>query len=651
MTVPMSTRPGPRLGAPLLPPWFSRLLALLVLLSLGALLGGCSLLPTDRKAQLKVAATEEPDDANPNVERRRISAYELVVDAPPELRSLLMEHLDLARFRDTPEDMRLTAAELRRLAAVAPEQAVKLLETAGYFNAKVTTEEVGDLSDGVRNLRLVVDTGPRAAIRQLDLRIEGPLKTAAERGDKLATALERTLLSSWQLQPRSGFSQGDWAAAKNALLTRARAQGYPLARMTHSEAVVQADDNLVDLAVTLETGPLFTLGELTVEGLKHQPEESVRRLAGYSLHQPYNEKLLLDFQERLLGTQLFDSVSVEIQPESVTPPPGAETVEVPVTVQIRESARQQVITSLGYHSIDGPNVGIEHTHRKPFGLNIRERTKLNLGRDKSSMDMELSSHPQPNMQRSLAALYVERLKLTGGEVDVNLRTRLGFARETEPEDRLYYVELLRSWERKPEEKTVAGAVSLNEQVIWRRLDSKLLPTKGWSASLLVTGGWANSTTESNGPFGRVQAKAYWYKPLPSRWLLSTRLEAGQILAKGNLGLPEALRFRTGGDDSVRGYGYNDLGPVDANGATTGGRVLLDGSVEVSHPLTPRIPQLMGAVFVDAGQAAQNWGDYRPAWAYGLGLRFRSPVGVLRFDFAKGNLADKWRLHFSVAINL
>ena len=176
-----------------------RLLPIVAIGAAGAMLGGCSLLPTDRKAELKVAATEEPDEANPNVTRRRISAYELTVEAPPELRALLMQHLDLARFRDTPEDMRLTAAELRRLAAVAPEQATKLLETAGYFNAKVRTEEVGDLNDGVRNLRLIVETGPRALVRQMDLRIEGPLKVAAERGDKLAAALERTLTQSWLL--------------------------------------------------------------------------------------------------------------------------------------------------------------------------------------------------------------------------------------------------------------------------------------------------------------------------------------------------------------------------------------------------------------------------------------------------------------------
>ncbi|MET0210456.1 MAG: hypothetical protein ABW220_15525, partial [Burkholderiaceae bacterium] len=451
----------------------------LLLLMLSALLSACALLPgSDRRAEMKVAATEEADENNPNVDRRRISSYELVIEAPTQLRALLMQNLDLARFRDTPEDMRLTAAELRRLAAVAPEQARQLLETAGYFNAKVRTEEVGDLNDGVRNLRLIVETGPRARINALDLKIEGPLKAISERGDKLAQALERTLTQSWQLPVQAGFSQGDWSASKNALLTRARAQGYPLARMTHSQAVVQADENLVDLAVTLESGPLFTLGELKVEGLKHQPEESVRRLAGYKQHEPYNEKTLLDFQERLVGTQLFDSASVEIQPEAVTPEPGQEVVEVPVTAKLREGARQQVTASVGYHTIDGPNVGIEHLHRKPFGLNIRARTKVNVGRDISSIDEEISSHPQPNMRRSLAAVFLER-KAIDNQTDVNLRTRLGFARETEPEDSLSYLEILRSWERAPNvETTVAGAASLNQQMIWRRVDSKLLPTKG-----------------------------------------------------------------------------------------------------------------------------------------------------------------------------
>lgn len=631
-----------------------------LVLLLALQLSACAWLSPERGASPSGTPTNEADNnrpagadnAPPGASTRLLAAYELRIDAPtPELRELLGQHLDLARFREAPEDQRLSPAELRRLAATAPEQARGLLETAGYFNAQIRAEDGGEGNDGIRQIRVVVDPGPRAKVSTLKLQLEGALQRQADRGDELAQALRRTLEGSWLLQPQSSFSQSEWSTAKNGLLTRARAQGYPLARLSYSQARVEAELNEVALEIRLESGPLFTMGELKVDGLKHQPEQSVRRLAGYQENQPYNEKALLDFQERLINTQLFDSVSVEIQPDTVTPAPEQDSVKVPVVATVREAARQQVTASLGYHSIDGPSVGIEHMHRRPFDLNLRARTKINLGSNKSSIDSEISSHPQPGMQRSLAALYLERLT-ANDQVNINLRTRLGYARETDPEDRLYYVELLRAWEKAPQvPDTVAGAVSLNQQVIWRRLDSKMLPSKGYSASLLVGGGWATSTTERNGGFGRAQAKAYWYQPLPSQWLLSVRGEAGQIFARRDLGLPEALRFRTGGDDSVRGYGFEELGPLDAKGNRTGGRVLLNGSVEVAHPLTPKIPALLGAAFIDAGQAARTWGDYKPAWAYGLGVRFRSPVGVLRMDIAKGNEAQRWRLHFSVAIAL
>lgn len=612
-------------------------------LGLSLLLGGCAVFKREQPGPT------EPVTAAPT--ERLVAAYDLRVEAPSELRELLMQHLDLARFREAPADQRLSPSELARLAAGAPEQARQLLETAGYFNPdiQIQREPAGD--DGLHRLRLLVQTGPQARVQQVQLDFEGALQRQGERGDARAQALREQLSREWALPAEAGFSQTGWAAAKSALLARARAQGYPLARLSQSQASVQAADNSVSIALRLDSGPLFTLGELQISGLKHQPEQSVRRLAGYQEGQPYDEKTLLDYQERLINTQLFDSIAVEILPEGVAPAPEQEVQQVPVLVKLREAPRRQVTLSLGYYSVDGPSIGLEHVHRRRFGLNLRERTKINLSRDKSSVDMEFSSHPQPDMQRSLGALYLERVK-TGEQVDINLRTRVGYARETEPRDRLHYLELLRSWERAPGvQETRASAISLNQQVIWRRLDSKLLPSRGYTASLLLGAGLADSNTETRGAFGRLQAKAYWYQPLPSKWLLSVRSEAGQILARRNLGLPEALRFRTGGDDTVRGYGKDDLGPTDANGNQTGGRVLWDGSVELAHALTPKIPALQGAVFVDAGQAAPHWRDLQPAWAYGLGLRYRSPVGVLRLDMAKGNEADRWRLHFSVAIAL
>jgi len=80
-------------------------------------------------------------------------------------------------------------------------------------------------------------------------------------------------------------------------------------------------------------------------------------------------------------------------------------------------------------------------------------------------------------------------------------------------------------------------------------------------------------------------------------------------------------------------------------------VMATGSLEVARPFTMSFPSLWGALFVDAGNAASRWTDYRAVVGYGAGVRWRSPVGPLRVDFARAQETGKWRLHFSVGITL
>jgi translocation and assembly module TamA len=100
-------------------------------------------------------------------------------------------------------------------------------------------------------------------------------------------------------------------------------------------------------------------------------------------------------------------------------------------------------------------------------------------------------------------------------------------------------------------------------------------------------------------------------------------------------VPDTILFRAGGDGSVRGYDYRTLGPT-RNGKVVGGQVLVTGSVELEHPLSAKLPALLGAVFVDAGNAADEWRDIRPVFGYGVGVHYRSPIGPLRVDVAYGH---------------
>lgn len=657
--------------------------------------GGCSTLAGWWPGAADKAAAEAAVSANNSSTARLVAEYDLVVQAPTVLRDLLQEHLDLARFRNAPADQRLSPQELLRLSAAAPQQALALLETEGYFNAQV---EVLRSAGQPLTLTVKVEPGELTRVKQVNLDFNGSLQapeaasapTAEPTAEQLppsaervaaAAQLRRQLQNDWSLSTGAPFTQGRWSSAKTALLGKARAQGYPLARWDATAAVVNTEANSADIALALNSGPLFVLGDLRVEGLKYQPRSSIERLAGYSVGDPYSERRLLDFQERLLKTTLFEGISVEIDPElgmpataaasSTTatataasepasaptsapdqPPPSlrGSTQVSPVIVKLREAARQQVTLNLGFNADDGPRIGADYINRRPFDQDLRARTKLDLSRDKSALDMELSSHPQEDMQRWLGAVYLERLR-DSDKVQLNFRTRLGRARENDGQDRTVYAEVLRAHETSPQTVVDAGAVSANVQWTRRRVNSTLLPTDGFTASLLLGAGRADSSVASSGFFGSAHVKLHGYKPLPGQWFGIARAEVAQIVAADTVGLPEKLRYRAGGDESVRGYGFENLGPVDVYGNPTGGKVMASASLELAHALVASMPELLGAAFFDLGQAAPSWAELKPNYGYGLGLRYRSPLGTLRLDFARAHQPQTWRLHFSVGIAL
>ena len=192
------------------------------------------------------------------------------------------------------------------------------------------------------------------------------------------------------------------------------------------------------------------------------------------------------------------------------------------------------------------------------------------------------------------------------------------------------------------------AVTGNQHLTWRRLDNPILPTEGYTLSVQAGLGQAWDSADLKGGFGRLWSRFQLYRPLGRTWFAQARVEAGQVFAPDALEVPEALRFRAGGDDSVRGYAYRSLGPID--GTTVGsGNVLVTGSIELARPLSAALPQFWGAVFVDAGRAAQTFDGLKPALGYGVGLRWRSPVGPLRLDLAHGEETGENRLHFSLGI--
>lgn len=603
-----------------------------------AALAGCALLPPAEPAVPLRDVPPQPVAAEP--QREDDAAYRVTIDAPAEPRKLLETYLDLERFRRAARTEQLSSAEIDRLIAAAPAQVRSLLETEGYFSPQVRVRR--DSADAGL-VRVKVDPGPRARIGDVTIEAQGDLQTAATAGDQDAIATIDSLRRSWRLPTGEPFRQAAWTDAKNALLARLRAAGYATAMWSGTTARVDTESHRVRLFVVAESGPLFRTGELHIEGLQYFDERAVRRLAGFEPGAPATEQRLLDFQDRLLTSGLFESAVVEFTPDP------AQAAAVPVDVRLREQPRHTLVTGVGISANTGPRVLLEHTGRKLFGLYATVLNKFEIGRDRRAWSGEIVSHPLPDQYRNLIAGDLERLE-SADEVRTTWSARAGRRLDGLRISRLYYGEVISSEVVNAAGRQRGGATWANYQWNWRDVDSVILPTRGITIALQGGGGWAHSDFADNGPFGRTWGRLTGYLPLGETWHGETRLELGQVFARDNVGLPDPLLFRAGGDGSVRGYDYRSLGPV-VNGVVTSGRVIMTSSLEVARPFSARLPALWGAAFIDAGQAADNFNSLDPVVGYGVGVRYRSPVGPLRVDIAYGQEVKSWRLHLSIGIAL
>jgi translocation and assembly module TamA len=641
-----------------------------VVLSAGGVVSGVAW----AQALQPVAPTEAATvaQAAPAV-RRPPPSWALDVQAPAPLDDLLRQYLDLGRFQEqvrqqaqafgatkaqgesagpdlstagVASEGTVSRSELRRLVAAAPDQARALLEAEGYFNADVRVAMAEEVPGQPIRITLLVDPGPRAAISRVQLVYEGDLDNRLGRDDPDAQALAQQLTDQFLLPEGSTFRQSVWSASKVTTLAILRAQGYAAAAWSGTAATVDAQAHTVKLFLVADSGPLFHFGRIDVEGLERQPESAVRNTAFFMPGEPYRERKLLDFQERLQKLNLFDSVLVALDEDPAT------AAAAPVRVQVKESKLQQALLGIGVSSDTGPRGSVEHLHRLLWGFPVQARSKLQLGRDESLVQSDLTAHPRPGGRRWLGAFSFSRLVDDSETVTYNGRVRAGESDDGERMEKLAYIEYQRSRvsDAQGDVLSDASAVTGMRQWIWKDVDSVVLPTRGLTFNGTAGVGHSFATLDSSGFFARMHGRLNWYRPLPARWYLSVRQELGQVLAREAVDVPDALLFRAGGDESVRGYGYRSLGTV-VDGVTLGGRVVSTSSVEFSHPLLDRFPSLWGAVFADVGDAARNWQSLRPAAGYGVGVRWRSPVGPLRLDVARGERTGEYRLHFSVGIAL
>ena len=550
--------------------------------------------------------------------------YRLEVEAPRDLAGTLRKGLNLARWQN---DAHMTAEQLRRLVKDAEREAREVAATEGYFSPTIETRI--DESEPQWKVTLRLEPGPRTHVEHVEIRFSGPATQDPE-----ARHLFKEVRESWRLRRGQPFRQQDWDAAKRLAARELSSWRYAAARVADSRAVIDPEKREARLEVELSSGPAFRFGPVRVTGLKRYPDAVAENLSPIQPGATYDRDLVIAYQRRLLESGYFASVQADID----THPLLADAA--PLRVAVIEASSQDIETGVSYTTDAGPRVELRYSNQDIFDSSWRFKTGLRVDENTQQVHFDFDSPPKPDARwNSLFA----RARQQDIQNETTREVALGTAFNRYV--RLAPVAILVSAHF--EEQRVAADVTDNRHAIYvgyrhafRETDDLVLPRHGFLGSVEVGGGLPELSSQQ---FMRVLASGSVLTSLGRNSDLLLRGQAGVVAAKTREGIPTTFLFRTGGDQTVRGYAFESLGVRQGN-AIVGGRRLAVGSIEYTH----WFGESWGvATFVDAGNAWDEGTTFNPALGYGLGVRFRTPIGPIRADLAYGEETNQYRLHFSI----
>jgi translocation and assembly module TamA len=558
--------------------------------------------------------------------RSEDNPYKVEITAPKPVYELLEKHLRIIQWRDNP---RMTKSEWQRLYKASPDNIRDLLTTEGYFSPLISSnlEQKNETSIA----KFDIDPGTPARVSKVEINFTNAIsqqtKTEKPSIDKLR--------EGWLLQENVRFRQEDWEHAKRSLLASLIVERYPGATIKNSKAEITPQTQSVALYVDIDSGPAFRFGGLSIEGLKRYPTSIIENLNPIKKNSFYSQSNLLTFQSRLLQSGYFRNVEVTANINL------EHSENTPVHVKVEENKSITVGTGVGYSTNTGARTQLTVDDLNLFNRGWKLSSSLKLEQKAQSLSGLIRLPVSSKGYRDSLNAGVDRTSIEG-QVTTSIKT--GVNRSWGPrrlEQTIGANYLIEKQSIDGAESSNKHAATLSYGITLRRVDNELSPTRGYLLNTQFSVAPLDALSE--GKFLQSYVKAQAYYPITTKTQLITRAEIGAVNGKNSA--PAAFLFRTGGDQSVRGYAYQSLG-VEEGDSVIGGRYLATGSVEIVQWLTN---QWGVAVFTDFGNAANSIKDLTPVYGYGLGARWKSPIGPLGADIAYGEDTQDYRLHFSLGV--
>lgn len=510
---------------------------------------------------------------------------------------------------------------------------VEALNALGYYHSEISFE-VKEVEGKDDVLSVDITLGEVTQLEVVDIVISGE---AENDPDFLK------LIAQSGLRRGEALNHGKYDSLKSSLRNLALQKGYFNGSYTVSRLEVAPELNQAFVRLHYDSGIRYQFGKTTIEGSQID-ENRVASLQPYKEGDPYLVSKVGEHNQNLSNTDWFSSVFVEPDLNNLD---GGR--ELPMKVSLSPQARNQFETGIGYST----DVGVRGTFKwkKPW-INSRGHS-FDSSFSISEPEQYITSSYKIPLEDVLHEYYQIQygLKKVDNRDTQSLESNLSLERHWLVDSgwhRTMFIRyLLESYEQGVLDDVGQFVLPGFTFSRTRTRTRGSLITWGDKQSVTIEYGTSSFVSETN--VVRLLASTSWIRSVGENHRGVFRMGGGANFVEDFDKLSPSLRFFAGGDNNLRGYEYESISPRDSSGALAGAKYMATGAVEYQYRLTGN---WWGAVFIDGGDAF----NYTPEWktGTGFGVRWVSPVGPIRLDFAWGldsDPSERFRVHFSLGPEL
>lgn len=536
----------------------------------------------------------------------------------PELLDAFRKQSTLEAERKAPAN----AAQIGRRASADADLLEELLRSRGYYDASVAPRTV---RTGAA-LQVVLDADPGARYRFGSVQLPG-LDAAGVDAAKLRDAFE----------VKAGDPViADKVIAGGAALTRALGeQGFAEAKVGNQDIEINHATHLATLILPVNPGPIARFGAIRVDGRPPFSARHVGVIARFRPGEPFRQSAVDDLRRALIATTLVANADIKLVPVQ-----GGRIVDL--DVHLDPAPSHTIAGEVGYGTGQGARVEASWTDRNFLNPEGALTLRGIAGTSEQLAGVQFRRSNFRRRDQVLNAIFTaSHQKFDAYEaktllLGANIERQSNFIWQKKWTWN-YGAQFLGTDERgvfsptgaKDTRKFAIAALPLS--LGYDGSDSLLDPTRGFRLGAMVSPEFSLGADRLT--YGRVQVDASAYRPLRDGVVAAGRVRLGTIVGASSYDLAPSRRFYSGGGGSVRGYGYQQLGPKDADGGPIGGRGLAEFALEARVRLKQFGGNFGVVPFVDGGslttKALPSLKDWR--FAAGLGARYYSSFGPIRID--------------------